>query len=85
MENKNNAYAHMMQVFRNSWTYNKLTDTEKLRFDNAFDSKIVLGSLRGNYHTRCEQMNALYDVFLHAIGYNGPSWRCDDSEVIPFW
>ena len=84
MENKNNAYTDMLQIFRDSWTYEKLTDIEKLRFDNAFDSEIVPRSLRGNYSARCEQMNALYSVFLHAVGYDGPSWRCDDSKVTPF-
>lgn len=68
---KENAYNHMIQVFAYSWTWERLTDTERETFRLAS----VRAHLRGNYEQRCEQMNDLYYAFLMGCGYSAIGWR----------
>ena len=75
----------MIDIFRKSWTYAKLTDSEKKQFDIIWDSVPVLNAIKGTEKHRREIQNAIYCAFLHGCGYdNTMKWREPNTESIPF-
>lgn len=66
------------RVVKKSWTWQRLTDEEKSRFnsmDNIFDK------IKGNDSTRIEWFNTVYEAFLVALGYEPIGWR--ETEEVP--
>lgn len=77
---KEYAVADFITMIYKSWTYERLTDAEKEKLDQAFDF-VSRGCIEGTYKARWNTMQAAYTAFLTAIGYNGPSWREKVKEV----
>lgn len=75
--NKENAYSHMMNVFKMSWTWERLTAEERGLFIIAAEH----ATLRGSYSQRCEAMNDIYFAFLLGCGYSPLGWREPAEEV----
>ena len=80
---KEYAVGDFITMIYKSWTYAKMTDSEKARLDDAFEF-VSRGCITGNYKTRWNIMQAAYTAFLTGIGYDGPTWREPDPESIPF-
>ena len=85
---KENAAADYMQMNKQSWTYCRLTEAEKKRWNDLFiqytDSDSD-GSIKGTYESRWKQYNALYSAFLAGAGYGGHTWREPNEESIPMF
>lgn len=71
---KDNAYGDFMRVIKKSWTWERLTDTERNNFISVAD-EFIQHRLIGTYHQRLEQMNTCYRAFLSALGYMPIGWR----------
>lgn len=81
---KEYAVADFITMIYKSWTYERLTDAEKEKLDQAFDF-VSRGCIEGTYKARWNTMQAAYTAFLTAIGYNGPAWREENLEEIPLF
>lgn len=78
MENKKNVVEDYFQnVIKKSWTWSRLTEEEKQRF-NELD---VFGKIRGCDKQRIEWLNTIYHSFLAALGYEPIGWR--EEENVP--
>ena len=86
MEKRDKAQAvyNYMQMICKSWTYNRLTDTEKAQWDKAVEFAQKQGMIRGTYRARWGIMNAIYNAFLNGCGYDGGmNWREPNREEVP--
>ncbi len=72
MKIKENAINDFNELIKNSWTYNRMTKEEKLKWNevlsNCFD-------INGSYDQRIHCLHKVYTAFLIGIGYTGWKWR----------
>lgn len=80
---KEKAFPDFMEMTRNSWTYQRMTEEEKSRCETALRSAASLDIL-GSYNQRYSALNGVYYGFLLGIGYTGALWREANPEEIPF-
>lgn len=67
---------YFQKVIKKSWTWNKLTETEKQRFiDMNFDR------IKGSDKIRIEWLCMTYEAFLIGLGYEPIGWR--ETEKVP--
>lgn len=80
---KENAINDFYNMILNSWTYNRLTKTEKNNFNETMNHTKTKKALKGTYEQRWEILQAIYGAFLYGCGYDGPNWR-ESDEKTPF-
>ena len=75
---KDYARARFAQVTVNSWTYDRLTETER----KALKEVLFQYPLHGNSdHHLFEEYESRYSAFLAALGYNPIGWREPMAEA----
>lgn len=79
MKAKENAWSDFRQMMIKSWTFNRLTDDEKIKaFDALHFANDDCNAITGNYRERWNAMNAVWFAFLLGVGYdNSCDWRND--------
>ena len=82
---KENAKTDFVKMIHNSWTYDRLTEQERDRLDNAFCTSILTCAIYGTYDQRWKILDAVYNAFLQGVGYDGPTWREENLEEIPLF
>lgn len=76
MERTNeNATRDYIDMARHSWTYERMTEDERKRCEDALYSCITQTAVKGTYFQRWNVLQAVYSAFLDGIGYDGPFWR----------
>ena len=78
--NKEKALWDFKEMIKKSWTYGKMTSEEKKTWEKVLFSTRTKNSLKGNYNTRWEILQAIYGAYLLGIGYNNFNWRESESE-----
>lgn len=73
--NKDDALRDFLEMCRNSWTWDRLTASERSRFEKTLNNGITAEALRGPYLQRWRILQALYTAFLDGIGYQPDGWR----------
>ena len=58
-----------------SWTYDKMTQTEKDKWNVVLFSTRTANAIKGTYNQRWNILQALYGAYLIGIGYDNFSWR----------
>ena len=81
---KENVINEFDVMIKQSWTYNKMTEKEKERWNNVLNDKQIKDSLKGKYEQRWISLNAIYHSFLIGIGFTGWDWRSDEKDPLPF-
>lgn len=82
--NKEKAFSDFMEMIRNSWTYDRMTDDEKRRLAKAFEWVDCCG-LVGTYKQRLAILHIAYNAFLQGIGYTDFNWREPDPAQVPMF
>ena len=72
---KENALLHYMIMTVKSWTYARMTASEKNACLDALKWAAETGALRGNFEARFYILHSVYYAFLAGIGYSGADWR----------
>ena len=75
---KENVLTDYLNMIEQSWTFARLTATEKNRLYGLFEkmnNQNYHSHIRGGYDSRWRQLNNLYDAFLSGCGYDGVKWR----------
>lgn len=75
MKNKDLAYDDFINMIVQSWTYERLSYTEKNRAIDALRHAFDTGAIAGNYKQRFEILHAVYYSYLLALDYNPCNWR----------
>lgn len=77
MENtKINILNEYIEILKASWTYAKLTEEEKERFNHIFYSEQIKDVLKGKKLQIYKNLNMVYSSFLAGVGYTGGcNWR----------
>jgi hypothetical protein len=74
-KNKENATLDFIERIKESWTWARLTEQEKKRFEDSviwsINQNVIVGTYKQRYHT----LNALYHIFLQGVGYTDWKWR----------
>ena len=78
---KENAFSDFMDMIRNSWTYDRMTNDEKERLYKAFEWVECCG-LAGTYKQRFAILHIAYNAFLQGIGYTDFNWREPDPAQV---
>ena len=81
-KDKYTASNDFVKMIVDSWTYARLTNTER---DSLIEA-INRAHLIGTWKQRWEQLNDIYFAFLSALGYDKDpvGWRETDPEA-PLW
>ena len=79
---RNETKNEFMKMIRNSWTWDRMTDLERMLCGHSICDFPLVG-FREKRHM-WEAMNSVYTIFLYALGYDGPHWREPAGEEIPF-
>ena len=75
MKNKEEAKKDFVEMTKKSWTYEKMTEEEKIRWDDLVSENSVEKALKGDYLVRWRILQAMYSAYLKGIGYTGFLWR----------
>lgn len=78
--NKELVKNDFLSMIYNSWTWQRLTDTERQRFLKVFEMSKPIG----NYKARWEQLNILYHAFLMGTDYQPLNWRESEQDAPSF-
>lgn len=73
-KDKIQALPDFRRIIENSWTFGRMTDTEKKRWSGVL-AGVRITDIQGTYVQRWAAYNAVYGAFLSALGYDGPEWR----------
>ena len=76
--NKEYALSDTMEEIIRSWTWEKLTEAERMRFQNLVNngkSSAFRLALKGSYNDRWIYVMSVYEAFLAGLGYTGGLWR----------
>lgn len=80
---KENAYSDWFEMIFESWTWEKLTESEREKFIDEMDSWCnYRGLLIGTYKQRWEILSELYHIYLEGIGYNSFNWRENEEATL---
>ncbi len=85
MREKENARRDFVEMIKESWTFARLTETEKTDCIRLLTEENG-NAVKGSYLQRWEILNAVYYGFLAALGYMSRpwAWREEKPESIPF-
>ena len=72
---KENALEDYIEMIQESWTYDRMNDTEKQQCIDTLRTIRTTSALKGNYYARWNILQAVYGAYLSGLGYNGGSWR----------
>lgn len=73
---KENVLEDFAKMIYNSWTFDRLTESEQKQLDRLlYDSVPVREAVKGTYRQRWEVLLAVYEGFLHGVGYTDFNWR----------
>lgn len=78
---KENAKEDFINMIQNSWTYNRLTESERENLKDVFCN--IDNVLKGTYRQRYEILQAIYYSFLKALDYEPIGWR--EEEEFPWF
>jgi len=67
---ENAADRYFQTVIKKSWTWERLTDAEKQRFND-----LDFGYIKGTARQRVEILSHMYTAYLQGIGYSPTGWR----------
>lgn len=81
---KEDALGHYINIVKESWTYEKLTDAEKEKIMEILTSIRTQNALKGDYKQRINVLNAIYGAFLAGLNYRAIGWREEKTEELPF-
>ena len=82
---KEHATHYFMRMIYSSWTYDRMTESERGRLESAIDWADRQGMVKGTFDNRWKVLQAIYNAFLQGIGYNGPAWREPDPAKVPMF
>lgn len=77
-KDKESALKDYLEMIKRSWTWDRLTEKERKRFEGW----IQKGKwLKGSYKQRWDTLENYYTMFLLGTGYDGPiGWREPERE-----
>ena len=70
---KENAIDEFVDMVRKSWTFGRLTTSERDALFEAFE--FAGRHLRGDFDARWATLQAVYNAFLLGVGYTAFNWR----------
>ena len=84
MNNKDAAFARFTGTISQSWTYNRMTESEKANWNALFSDELEQGHISGTFDQRIKIMHGLYHAYLIGIGYNNETnWREPEPDSVP--
>ena len=81
--NKETAITNWYDMITKSWTWDRLTQDERTRFNHVVENANDNGVIKGNHQTRWNLLNMLYHSFLMGLGYKPIGWR--ETEETPLF
>lgn len=79
---KENAKYDFNDMIQKSWTFDKLTKSERETWEHIITSEPLKKALKGGYDSRWQILQIVYSSFLAGVGYNGANWR--ENKEKPF-
>lgn len=62
---------YFQNVIKKSWTWDRLTDEERQRFEDMN----VFARIKGDEETQIEWLSTIYSSYINALGYKPIGWR----------
>jgi hypothetical protein len=80
VKDKEYVLSDFLKMIITSWTYDKMTKSEKDRLNEMLTPSRVSDILKGTYQARWEILNGLYYAYLMGLGYTPIGWR-EEKEM----
>ena len=77
---KESVKGDWIEIIRKSWTWDRLTDKERIKFLDA----LYYVKLYGTYEKRWQQLDYIYEFFLIGLSYEPIGWREPDKDAPTF-
>ena len=81
-KNKENAMKDWFENIENSWTWNKLTKEEQIKFIKHINNISAKLTIKGSYNDRYLILQDLYHTFLIGLNYNPINWREEEEQPL---
>ena len=78
---KEKVIQNFNNMIKRSWTYNRLTEKEKEKWNETINHTRSLEIIKGTAKQRWNILNGLYFAFLNGCGYNSYNCREPDPEL----
>lgn len=83
-KNKSFAFSRFADMITRSWTYHRMTESEKTNWFRLVEEEQKQGHIFGTFDQRFKIMHGLYHAYLIGIGYNNETnWREPDPDSVP--
>lgn len=79
-EIKQNVYNFLEKVIYKGWTWEKLTQSEKNRFNDVVHSLLQQNIVVGNERQQQAIISGAFGAFIAGLGYNGFNWRSEGED-----
>ena len=80
MKNKNDVLDDFIEMMKSSWTYEKMTNNEKIKLIDVLNDVRTQEALKGTYYNRWHILQAIYHSYLIGIGYTDFNWRDKNDD-----
>ena len=80
---KFDAVSDFLDMIHHSWTFEKMTFSERMILNDLFFSPRTVDAIKGDYRQRWAVCNAIYGAYLDGLGYCGIGWR--EIETVPLF
>jgi hypothetical protein len=77
---KESTFCEFVEMIKKSWTWTRLTESERVSCMDAFCFTEEQNILKGNFDQRWRILQAVYNAFLSGIGYQPIGWREKEPE-----
>ena len=81
---KEKAYNDYIEILKNSWTFQKLTEKEKENLRDILFSVRLDNALKGTYKQRRAVLDAVYFAFLKGLDCEPIGWRENGENCANF-
>ena len=85
MRKNEQAKQDWLEMIKQSWTWARLTESEKETFLSLLEHPCSAVVIKGTYHQRWEACDALYHTYLEGLGYTPLDWRETPSTKSTFF
>ena len=84
IKNKEFALHDFLEMVKQSWTWDRMTEDEHNRYIGAIDWAFTAGHIKGSYQDRWDSLQLTYHLFLIGLDYKPIGWREQNSDALKF-
>lgn len=81
---KQEILQKFLEMIENSWTFQKMTELEKVKLFDTFSNVQINNVLKYTEKHYWEILQSIYTSFLAGLGYTNFNWRSENENNLKF-